>query len=72
MFVTVSDRVCLTPTWTLPKLKLVGFDPRAPAAMPAPLSAILKEGFEPSEVIVTVPLAAPVACGAKATVKLVL
>jgi hypothetical protein len=30
VLVTVSDSVCFVPTCTLPKLKLVGFDPRAP------------------------------------------
>ena len=72
VFVTVSESVCLVATCTLPKLKLVGFEPKAPAAMPVPVSAMVNVGFGASEVIVTVPLVAPVVVGAKATVKLVL
>jgi len=72
VFVTVSDRVCLLPTITLPKLRLVGFDPNAPADTPVPVSPIVNVGFEPSEVIVTAPLTLPAVCGAKETVKLVL
>jgi hypothetical protein len=72
VLVTVSDRACLLPTVTLPKLRLVGFDPSAPNATPVPDRGTVREGFEASDVIVTVPLALPLACGAKATVKVVL
>ena len=72
VLVTVSDRDCLLPTVTLPKLRLVGFDPTAPGTTPVPDNARVIEGFEASELIVTVPLALPLACGTKATVKVVL
>ena len=70
--VNVSDKDCLLPRITPPKPRLVGFDPSAPVATPVPDNAMLIEGFEASEVIVTVPLALPIACGAKATVRVVL
>jgi hypothetical protein len=69
----VSDRVCLLPTVTLPKVRLDGFAASVPsAAFPVPDSDIVNAGFEAFEVIVTVPLAAPAACGANVTVKLAL
>ena len=43
-----------------------------PAAIPVPDSGIVSVGFVPFEVTVTAPLADPVACGAKATVKVAL
>jgi hypothetical protein len=70
--VTVSDRDCLLPTVTSPKLRLLGFDPRAPTASPVPDSGMVRVGFEASEVTVTVPLVLPLVCGAKATVRVVL
>ena len=74
VFVTVSDRVCLTPTCTLPKLRLVGFDPSVPAttAVPVPDRGMVKVGLDAFEVMVTLPLAAPAAVGVNETLKLVL
>ena len=72
VLVTFSDRDCLLPTVTLPKLRLAGFAPSVPAATPVPDKGSVKVEFEASEVIVTVPLALPLACGEKATVKVVL
>jgi hypothetical protein len=72
VFVTVSDRVCLLPTLTLPKLKLVGFDPSAPGEIPVPDNARVSVGFAASEVMVTPPLTLPVVCGAKVIVNVVL
>ena len=72
VFVTVSERVFLTPTCTLPKPMLVGFDPSAPAASPVPDSGMVNVGFEPFEVTVTLPLAAPADTGVSETLKLVL
>ena len=69
VLVTVSDRDGLFPTVTLPKLRLVGFDPSAPAATPVPDRGSIKGESEASEVIVTAPVALPLACGAKATVR---
>ena len=71
MFVTVSDNVCLLPTVTLPKLRLVGFDPSAPGATPVPLKGTVSVGLEPSEVIVTLPLALPLVVGANVTLNVV-
>jgi hypothetical protein len=69
----VSDRVCLLPTVTLPKVRLDGFAASVPsAAVPVPDSDIVNAGFEAFEEIVTVPLAAPAACGANVTVRLAL
>jgi hypothetical protein len=72
VFVTVSDKVLLFPTCTLPKPRLVGFDPSAPAAVPVPDNGIVSVGFDPFEVMVTLPLAAPVDVGEKATLKVAL
>lgn len=57
---------------TLPKLRLAGFDARAPAEIPVPDNAMVNEGFDASEAIVTVPLALPLDCGTKVTVNVVL
>jgi len=56
----------------LPKLRLEGFDPRAPTETPVPDSAIVRLGFDPSDVMVTVPLEFPLDWGAKVTVNGVL
>ena len=71
VLVSFSDKLDLFPTWTLPKLILLGLDPSEPAANPMALSGIVRDGLEASDVIVTVPLALPAAWGAKATVKAV-
>lgn len=72
VLVTIPLRACFLPIVTLPKLRLVGFDPRVPNATPVPAKGLEKEEFEASEIIVTVPEALPVACGAKETVKVAL
>ncbi len=72
VLVTVSDRTLLLPSLTLPKLKLVGFAPSAPAATPVPDNGTDREGFEPFEVMVTLPLALPAVTGAKVTLKVAL
>lgn len=64
--VSVSDLD--EPSWTLPKARLVGFGVRVPCATPVPDRGMLKLGFDPFEVIVTLPLAAPLAVGEKRTV----
>ena len=56
----------------MPKLRLVGFDPSAPAATPVPDSGIFKFGFEAVEVMTTLPLTAPTAVGANDTLKVAL
>jgi len=70
--VTVSDRDWLLPTVTLPKLRLVGFDPSVPGVTPVPDNGIVNVGFEAVEVMVTLPLALPAEAGVKVTLKLAL
>jgi hypothetical protein len=66
--VTVSERVCLLPTATLPKLRLVGFDVSVPeTAAPVPERGMFNVGFDAVEVSVTVPETAPAAVGANET-----
>jgi hypothetical protein len=72
VLVTVSESDCLFPNVTVPKARLVGFDPRPPGATPVPDRGIVREGFEAFEVIVTLLLAAPVDAGAKVTLKVAL
>ena len=72
MLVTVSDRFLLLPTCTLPNARLLGFGESVPGVTPVPESAMPKLGFDPFEVIVTLPLAAPLALGANCTVNDVL
>jgi hypothetical protein len=69
VLVTVSDIDCVLPTKTLPKLRLLGFAPSAPAAVPVPDNAMVSVGFEAFDVIVTLPLAAPLALGVNVTLK---
>ena len=57
------------PTCTLPKLKLEGLGESWPGVMPVPDTAIVR--LE-SEVMLTLPLAAPLVVGANSTVKEVL
>ena len=72
VLVIVSDREWLLPTVTLPKLRLVGFDPIAPGVTAVPDNGIVRLGFEALDVTVTFPLALPADCGANVTVKVVL
>src|ERR1700674_5447962 len=68
VLVTVSDKDCLLPTITLPKLSLVGFDPSAPGATPVPDNGMVSVGLEAFEVIVTLPLTLPADAGVNVTV----
>jgi len=70
--VTVSDRDWLLPTVTLPKLRLVGFDPSVPWATPVPDKGIVRVGLDAVEVMVTLPLAIAADVGANLTLKVVL
>ncbi len=72
VLVTVSDRFVLLPTCTLPKARLVGLAVSVPGVTPVPESAMLKLGFDPFDVMDTLPLAAPLALGANCTVNDVL
>jgi len=72
VFVTVSDRVFVCAICTLPKARLVGFDPNAPDATPVPDSGMFKLGFDAVEVMATFPLTAPAAVGANDTLNVAL
>jgi hypothetical protein len=72
VLVTISDRDCLLPTVTLPKLRLVGFAPSAPGATPVPDKGIIRVGLDAFEVIVTLPETLPADAGVKVTVNVVL
>lgn len=72
VLVTVSDSPWLFPVCTVPKLRLVGLAPSAPGPTPVPDNAIDNVGLGASEVMVTLPLALPVACGANVIVNVVL
>src|SRR5580693_359432 len=63
----VSERFVLLPTCRLPKARLVGVAVRVPGATPVPESAMLRLGFDPLEVMVTLPVAVPAAVGANFT-----
>ena len=60
------------PTCTLPKARLVGLDPNAPAATPEPDSGMVSVGLDAFDVIITLPLALPADCGVKLALKLAL
>jgi hypothetical protein len=69
----LPDAVPLSPTVTLPKLKLAGLTDNCPACeAPVPDKGIVRVGFGAFELIVTLPLTLPAVCGAKMTEKLVL
>ncbi len=70
--VSVSDAVWLAPVWTLPKLTLDGLAVSDPAVTPVPESATESVELEALLVTLRLPLTAPLACGANATLKLVL
>jgi hypothetical protein len=69
VFVTVSERVLLLLTCTLPKARLVGFDPSAPVATPVPVNGMIKVGFVAFEVMLTLPLTAPAEVGVNRILK---
>jgi hypothetical protein len=72
VLVTVSDKDLLLPTITLPKLRLLGLDPKAPDARPVPDRAMVRVGFEAFEMILTLPLALVADVGVNVTVKVAL
>src|SRR5579863_2000931 len=72
LFVTVSERILLLPTDTVPKLRLVGLEVRGPAAAPLPESGMFNVGFDAVDVMVRVPLTAPADAGSNETLKLAL
>lgn len=68
----VSSNDELLPTVTFPKLRLVGLDVRKPGATPVPDRLTVSGEFEASDVMVTLPLAAPAAWGENDTLNVVL
>ena len=72
VLVTVSARVWVPPTATVPNARLVGFDPSAPDETPVPDTGIVKVGFVAFEVTVILPLTAPAEAGANVTLKVAL
>jgi len=72
VLVSVSLMDGSPPTLTLPKLMLLALSPKTPGDTPVPDTAIVSVGFEPSEVMVTMPVKLATDCGAKLTLKVVL
>lgn len=72
VFVTVSESELLFPTATLPKLRLVGFDPSEPCDTPVPDSGMFKVAFEALEMMLTLPLAPVADAAVNVTVKVAL
>ena len=72
VLVNVSDKPVLLPTRTLPNAGLVGFAVSVPSVTPVPVRGMLKLGFEPLEVMLTLPLEPPLTVGSKRTVNDVL
>ncbi len=72
VLVTVPDRDWLLPTVTVPKLRLEGIDPKAPAAIPLPDNATVSVGFDAVELTVRVPLAVTADAGVNLMVSAVL
>ncbi len=71
MFVTDAFSVCVVPTWTFPKLTLVGLTLRAAGETPNPLRPTLKLELVAVLLIVRLPDALPVAPGLKLTLRFV-
>lgn len=72
LLVNVSETLALLPIATIPSERLDGFGLSAPCDTPVPATGMLKLGFEPLDVAVMFPLAAPVVAGEKVTVNEVL
>ncbi len=72
VLVSVSDKLELWPTCTLPNARLLGFAVRSPCVTPVPVSGMFKFESEPVDVTLTFPLTAPLAVGLKSTLNEVL
>ena len=72
LLLSVSDRVLLLPTCTLPKLRLVELALIVPAVTAVPESVMLNEGLDASLVTVNVPDGVPAAVGVNTTLTEVL
>jgi hypothetical protein len=71
VFVMVSESDPVLPTFTLPKLRLVGLALKAPGATPVP-DTLMARTVAPLDAMVTVPLAFPLPVGANVTVNVAL
>lgn len=60
----------MLPRTTLPKLIVDGLGFKAPSATALPLSGMVNVGFDPSDVMVTLPLGLPTALGLNFTFRL--
>jgi hypothetical protein len=69
VFVNVSERLRLLPTWTLPNERLPGLEASVPGETPVPESGMLRFAFDALEVTLRLPLAAPVLDGLNERVK---
>jgi hypothetical protein len=72
VLVMVSESDPVLPTFTLPKLRLVGLALRAPGDTPVPDTLMVRLGLEALDVMVTVPVAFPLAFGVNVTVNVLL
>jgi|SRR5579862_241034 len=72
VLVSVSDKVCLPPTITLPKLRLAGFEPSMPGVTPVPDNGTVKVGVDAFDARVRLPLSLPLDGGANVTLKFAL
>lgn len=72
LLVTVSERVALLPTVTLPKLRFDALTATDPNEAPVPERGTVIVGFDAFDKIVALPLAVPEEVGVKLTTKLVL
>jgi hypothetical protein len=70
--VSVSDKVWLLPTCTLPKLRLVAVAVSDPGASPDPESGIPRLGLDALLVTARLPLDDPADVGVKVTLKVAL
>jgi len=66
----LPEAVSEVPMTTFPTPKVAGVaDNCGATVVPVPAAAMLKDGLDPFDVMVTVPLALPVVCGVNVTVK---
>jgi hypothetical protein len=68
----VSESVPVLPTFTFPKLRLVGLEANAPGVTAVAETGMVNVGLVAVEVIVTLPLTAPAVVGTNETVNVAL
>jgi hypothetical protein len=72
VLVTVSDLLLLLPTWMLPKARVDKLAESVAGVTPVPDNGMLRLGFDPSDVMLTLPVDDPVDVGANNTLNEVL